>query len=554
MAHAFSDPRQPGAEQLPRSAQRAGELDQHAERLSLQDVFGDERQGFILRMARWSDSAAAELQRASGDFHIVILNEPPEEPIQAPPRTVVCAPTRPLEQPSAVQEAAVAYKVETQQSSPLLTAAEVTLLSQGKLYAPTELRITPEEAFSGDKPRLELLAQELLMSEALAGYLGPLAVALSAPDAPARGSPQALIAALRGLLRDAETALRGLDLDLGPEASDTLDRISQLSAAEDAQPFLASARRLYPRVPALLEEVYLLRALVERLPAALEVLAMRAFTADAIVPPTDSDLSLDKAIVTEQLQFASLIPEPQRLNTARTALDCFRDRYRSAYKARHRSYWDEMARLHSRLIEAEGHAEALTKLNTLTELGPPVGEAALAVYRELLEEASGCPLVERLVEEMGDGARCPACGLRLDQQPPAERASEILHRIERAIDRQLARLSSVGVRQVLERSGDPRIDQFLRVVHAAHLSSLVEVLDDDLVGYLRRFLVESRLSSLLQPILSRLEEGTTPKAEEAQETMREMARVLQRAFRASRRALPPAKAALKAGATKNTRR
>ena len=549
---AWTNPSQP--EESTRSPQRAADQEEGAQRISLRDAFGDKREGFVLRMARWDDSTASELQHVSADFRIVILNEPPEEPVQAPPRTVVCAPVRPLEQPSAVREAAVAYEVETQQPPHALTAAEVTLLSQGKLYAPTELRVTPEEAFSGDKPRLELLARDLLTSEALASYLGPLAVALSAPDAPARASSEELMSALRGLLRDAETALRRLDRDVGPEAAATLDRLSQLPATEDTDSFLASARRLYPRVPTLLEEVYLLRALAERLPDALEVLAMRAFTSEAAVPPTDPDLSLDKAIVTEQLQFASLIPEPQRLNTARAALDSFRDRYRSRYETHHRAYWAEMARLRAQLLEAEGHAEALRKLNTLTELGTPVGEGALATYRELIEEASGCPLVEGLKDELGDGAVCPACGLRLDQQPPAERVSEVMQRIERAIDRQLARLSSVGVRQVLERSGDPRIDQFLRVVQAAQLSSLAEILDDDLIGYLRRFLVESRIGSVLDPILSRLEEGTAPKAEEAQEALREMARVLQRAFRASGRALPPARPALKSGATKRPRR
>ncbi len=129
----------------------------------------------------------------------------------------------------------------------------------------------------------------------------------------------------------------------------------------------------------------------------------------------------------------------------------------------------------------------------------------------------------------------------------------MLQRIERALARQMARLSSVGVRQVLERSSDPRVERFLRVVQAAQLSSLVDVIDDELIGYLRRFLVESRIGALLDPVFANLEEGTPPKAEQAEEALREIVRTLQRAFRASGRALPAPRAALKDGAVKRPR-
>ena len=65
------------------------------------------------------------------------------------------------------------------------------------------------------------------------------------------------------------------------------------------------------------------------------------------------------------------------------------------------------------------------------------------------------------------------------------------------------------------------------------------VLDDDLVGYLRRFLVESRIHDALEPILSRVQDGVPPNVDEAQSAMRDVTRVLQRAFQSAQRALPP---------------
>jgi len=213
-----------------------------------------------------------------------------------------------------------------------------------------------------------------------------------------------------------------------------------------------------------------------------------------------------------------------------------------------------MGKLRAVLLAARAQVEALRKLNSLTELGPPVGEAATAAYEQLLEEAAGCPLAEDATGELDSSAVCPACGLLLDQQPPRELVADALDRIARAIQRQMALLSGVAVRQVLERSGDARVERFLKVVQAAQLASLVEILDDELVGYLRRFLVEARIGAVLEPVLTRLQEGTAPEEDEARQAMREMARVLQRAFRLSQRALPEGGARLKQGETKRAKR
>ncbi len=548
-----SDASQPGSSQeaeisTPQPTRARGDP-QH---ISLVDAFGDRREGDVLRAMRWDDATAADIERRDGDFSIVILSEPPEGSPQVPPGTVVCAPAPTPWEQAAVREAAVTYEHRTWAPRRSWTAAEVKLLRGGKLYAATELTITPELVFKSGKPHLELLARDLLICQATAGYLTALAVALTAPDAPRRGSYGELMSALGQILSNAQAALRKARREAEPEPVAALDRLSRLAAAEEGGPFLAPAHELYPQVTSLAEDVYLVRALEERLPDALAMLAMRAFVREAAVPPTDHDLALDKAIVMEQLQFASLVAEPHRRDTARSALDHFQQSYRKRYESHHWAYWTEMARLRTRLLEAKGYTEALRKLNTLTELGPPVGEVALEGYQELLKETSDCSPIVGIEDQLGDAAICTDCGLRLDQDPFSERALETLTRVERAIERQMVRLSSVAVRQVLERSGDARVERFLRVIQAAQLSSLPEVLDDELVGYLRRFLVEARIGSLLNPIMSRLEEGGSPDVEDAQEALRELARVLDRAFRASARSLPPPKPAIKSGSSKRS--
>jgi hypothetical protein len=96
----------------------------------------------------------------------------------------------------------------------------------------------------------------------------------------------------------------------------------------------------------------------------------------------------------------------------------------------------------------------------------------------------------------------------------------------------------VAVRGLLERSDDPRIARFLRIVNASQLSSLVAIMDDQLTNYLRRFLLESRIHEILDPIFERVERGEAAGAQDT-DRLREMAALLERALRASQRELPP---------------
>src|SRR6185295_13027764 len=141
-----------------------------------------------------------------------------------------------------------------------------------------------------------------------------------------------------------------------------------------------------------------------------------------------------------------------------------------AYVRHHEMYWQTMAGIESHLIEGQTRSAALTRLNTVSELGPPVGDMALESIASLTEETSVCSPTIDLTEVLAESPVCPTCLIRLDQQPPLTQAEEALSRLDRAIERQLARLSSVAVRETLERSSDPRIERFVRVVQAAQLS------------------------------------------------------------------------------------
>jgi hypothetical protein len=71
----------------------------------------------------------------------------------------------------------------------------------------------------------------------------------------------------------------------------------------------------------------------------------------------------------------------------------------------------------------------------------------------------------------------------------AKEARTVVRALEAALARQQSRLAGEAVRRILARGGE-RLDQFLHIVHAADLSALAGMLDDDLLEFLRRLLDE----------------------------------------------------------------
>jgi hypothetical protein len=114
----------------------------------------------------------------------------------------------------------------------------------------------------------------------------------------------------------------------------------------------------------------------------------------------------------------------------------------------------------------------------------------------------------------------------------------VKRRLERAVNQQLQRLSSKAVSQILAASGEARVEQFIQLVQASQARSLADVLDDELLGFLRRLLVEARVKSLLAPVFARLQEPIPDLSEEVVEGLaEEVARVIHDAFSTSQQAL-----------------
>src|SRR3989337_2730519 len=162
------------------------------------DHSGRRRKGSAVILPRRSLGLISAKLEEGEDFRIIMLAEPPDGPVSPAEGVVVIAPARLLSSAARLREAAAPYR-PARQPAVSFPPKDVVLLRKERLYSRAPLQVRPEDVFAGDKPRLALLARDLLLSAAAAEYLQAVAVAMSAPRA---ANPATLerLGELRGLI------------------------------------------------------------------------------------------------------------------------------------------------------------------------------------------------------------------------------------------------------------------------------------------------------------------------------------------------------------------
>jgi hypothetical protein len=251
------------------------------------------------------------------------------------------------------------------------------------------------------------------------------------------------------------------------------------------------------------------------------------------------EMVMDRVSILDQLNLDNLLPNIHLWASVKSLFDWFRSRYRTLYLAHHRHYHGELASLHLALEDAKPEVDALSRLNAIAELGPPVGQETLNRYPQILAETTPCPVADQGEASVEEQPTCAHCGLVLTAEPPTKEVERFLRQLRQALREQQRRLSSEAVHRILAQSEQRRIDQFIKVVQTSELAPLVSLLDDDLVEFLRRLLGEAHIEIQWRPTLGQfaerfpcLEEGDIDAA------AAHFAEVLNKAFATAKREHP----------------
>ncbi len=345
---------------------------------------------------------------------------------------------------------------------------------------------------------------------------------------------------LAGTVEHIEENLRLLEVRLEGavegEVWDGLGRLARVVRTKGHLDYYDAAQRECASPQALAEDITLCRRLSSLSEVTPEVLAVKSYLDRVTLRENEGELAMDRVSLHEQLKLENLLANPHVWPSVEALFDWFKSRYRAVYLAHHQDYYRETSSHRLSLENAKPGLEALRRLNSITELGAPLGQELAGEYKYLLSKTRPCP--EKGSEVLPElEPVCSTCSLSLTDEPPRDEMERFLAGLRRALEQQHRRLSAQAIRQILAQSEDSRIDQFIKVIQTSDLSSLANVMDDELVEFLCYLLAEACTEPF--PLLSRIRERFSLIEEgQTEEVVSEFRTLLEEGFAEAKRRNP----------------
>ena len=299
-----------------------------------------------------------------------------------------------------------------------------------------------------------------------------------------------LLDALGGMAPEiarAKDALDTLDKSLDRGASGALDPLESLCAVSSYREFYSVAQETFHGPSGLGEALDLYRRVGRLAVIAPAIAQTNLYLGQMTFGGAHRELMLERDSVAARIEPDSLIANPSLWSSIEDSFRRLRSRYLHVYVSQHAAYHQEALELGHRLERLSPQVEALARFNEIPELGEPVGTEVPQLFKDVTASYKIClPGQEKL--SLDDAPYCRGCQLSLDQEVPRREAELLMGATERAMQKCNRRLSSHSVRQILAHPTREQLDKFVALVQVADPSALVNVLDDEVVGFLRRFL------------------------------------------------------------------
>lgn len=325
-------------------------------------------------------------------------------------------------------------------------------------------------------------------------YAVELVPNLQSMRTPLTEQDQAILAeqALQALRRQVGEAQAGLamlhttlDVPSALPAFGPLHALERVTGSHDLLEFHQACARAGLTLEALRAALMAFRKLRPLAAAAQELLQARAYLLD-VAPTLGEEMEQACRLLMARLDLLSLEADPSALAAVRQAFQQFKEQYARAYRAHHEQYHAASARLTRQLDNVALLLEALVKFNTITELGAPVAADLPSRFQSLSGSLRTCSEKSQALP-LADMPFCRSCELRLNHPPPEREAETLLRDLENAWRIQNRRLATLASRHILPQTPASSVDKLAKLVQTADLSSLANVLDDDVMAFLRSF-------------------------------------------------------------------
>ena len=314
---------------------------------------------------------------------------------------------------------------------------------------------------------------------------------------------EALTRSLESICRDTATAHRILDFletpwDAGFDTTgatgdaeklkSALDRLGRISGDGFADVY-HSVRAVYPALLGLKDDLETLRQLALLDNDSQEILEAQIYLANAQVPPAGfPNLAVDRQTLLTGLSPSRLVRSRGRgWNAIARDAAAFKIRYTQAYRKHHRQFHDALPGFQSALLAAKKKMAALALLNTIGELGAPVGTALEEELAALPPGPPPCPFQGSELD-LSNEPCCPECRISLEQTVPSAELARLAPQVDMSLGGKTQELSRRLVEKVLAGRTDERWLEFLQIVQTSELSSLANTLNLELVSFIRQVL------------------------------------------------------------------
>jgi hypothetical protein len=347
-----------------------------------------------------------------------------------------------------------------------------------------------------------------------------------------------LLSSLNAELPQLEASLDQLAVGLSGEVpadiKATVARFKALAVAADFREFDATVRVSYDasaKFQAAFEEYGKARQVRDR---ALELNQARGYLSTAC--NLDSALEIARTTLIGQLKLELLLTQPHVIGARLDAFNKWKDDYVQAYRKRHRAHYENLAALKKSADTLRPRAIALNRLNTISELGPPVGGTSniTADFESFAGVLWPCPIsVEADVH--GANATCSKCGWTPAKALPQPEHDRLDQAVSQGLDDRLLRLKDASIATVLKNaaggSKGAELKGLLEIIQLANADKLVGVMTDELADFLRQLLQEANIVQESVPLAPLLEQIGAIEEDRVEEAVSKLSGLLRNAIK-----------------------
>ena len=340
-----------------------------------------------------------------------------------------------------------------------------------------EIRMRPEQTWNAVVPYAVMVVEDLQVTE----------------ESQEPEQERRLLEALHSMSQRLEASRAGvtaLGASLGhsPQGSlDTIDRLQVLCAADGYRSFHSVAQASFDG-PRGLRDALDLYARIEQLADLVPAITrVRQYLDEMVFGTQHRALQLERDALVGMAGLDNLIVNPSIWRSVEDAFQGFRRRYTNAYLAHHNSYHYEASELRHRLDQAHPQVEALARFNQVSELGGPFETEVPGRFADLVDVIRECSAGEE-GPSLDEAPYCQACMLELSEEVPGREAEQLLRALEKGMRAYNRQLSSRAVREILTHPTREQLDKLISLAQVSDLTALANVLDDEVLEFLRRFM------------------------------------------------------------------